>query len=155
MHVVLNAFGDMHIDKVQQEMMNKEILDYISATLGYISGLALTVLLVIVPLMSLLDILYLLVPALKNWYDDTVRNNDKRMVKMVSHLFISKNAIEAFEDASVTNMPVLWCYMKRCIKFYIVVASVIFILTAGLDIVLGFIYKLMSGFIEEDLIYVP
>lgn len=135
-------------DEVTHALYDREYFGYVSVVLSYLSGIALTCLLIIVPIMMIVDVVYLLLPSAKTFYDEWVARHDDAGGRLVKRLLVSKNAIEAFEDAANANSPVMWCYLKRSIKFYAIVVCVIFILVAGIDVILLFIYKLFGGLIE-------
>lgn len=146
MNILLSAAGD--IDEVTRELYARENLYYLSVTLSYISAVLLIVILTIVPLAMVIDVLYLLIPSFKNYYDTNIKGHTDIKAKITERLIVSKNAIESFDDASVTNQPVMLCYLKRSIKFYILVAVVVAVLATGLDTILDLMLKLLSGFLN-------
>lgn len=146
MNVKLLTLTEM--DAVRQALYDREMFEYVSAILSYVSGIVLTLIVVAVSLMLIVDTIYLIFPNAKYVYDNYKMAQKGKLGKIVTHFLVSKNAIEAFEDSSVTGQPVMWCYLKRAIKFYIIVVSIVYVLAAGLDIILVVVYKLISGFLR-------
>lgn len=150
----MNAFlflaADMNanMNDVAHALYDKEYFGYISAILSYVNAVALIAVLIIVPLVMVTDVIYLLMPDAKALYDKYVAAHASKVDHIVQKLLVSKNAIEAFEDASITNTSPIWCYMKRSLKFYVIVVIAIILLTTGLDTILRFTYKLIGNIIE-------
>lgn len=149
MNVILAATENM--DNITHELYTREYLNYLSVTLSYISAILLIAILIIVPLIVVIDVFYLVIPTFKNYYDTNIQGKTDMKSKIVERLLVSKNAIEAFDDASITNKPVMWHYLLRSIKFYIVVSIVVVILATGLDLILDVILKLISGVLNLKL----
>ena len=147
MNILLSAAENM--DEVTHELYIREYLSYISAILSYASAILLILIVIIVPLVMTIDVMYLVVPVFKNYYDTQIKGSTDLKAKVVEHLIVSKNAIEAFDDASITNKPVLFCYMKRSLKFYIIVVIVVALLATGLGTILDFMVKVLGGFLDK------
>lgn len=146
MNILLSAAENM--DEVTHELYTREYLFYISSVLSYVSAILLILIVIIVPLVMVIDVAYLIVPAFKYYYDTQIKGNSDIKAKVVEHLIVSKNAIEAYDDSQTTNKPVLFCYMKRSLKFYILVVTVVVLLATGLDTILDLMLRLLSGFLE-------
>lgn len=144
----LAAEMNNNMDDVTHALYDREYFGYISVVLSYINAIALTAILIIVPFVMIMDVIYLILPNAKALYDNYVATHNDRTGRIVQKLLVSKNAIEAFEDAATTNTSPLWCYMKRSIKFYVIVVVAIILLTTGLDTILRFTYKLIGNIIE-------
>lgn len=146
MNILLSAVENM--DEVTHALYDREFFGYVSAVLSYLNAIGLIAILIIVPLMMVLDTLYLTVPALKSTYDTYRERCTNLRDRVVQRLLVSKNAIESYEDAAVTNTSPIWCYLKRSIKFYIIVVCAVIILTTGLDTILRFTYKLLGNILD-------
>lgn len=135
-------------DEVTHALYDREYFGYVSVVLSYLNAIALTAILIVVPFMMIVDVIYLIFPEAKVLYDNYVETHNDTKGRIVQKLLVSKNAIEAFGDAAQTNTSPLWCYIKRSLKFYVIVVAVIVLLTTGLDTVLRFTYKLFGNIIE-------
>lgn len=146
MNILLSAAGDM--DEVTHALYDREFFGYLSVVLSYLNAIALTAILIIIPLMMVLDTVYLTVPIAKTVFDNYKDTHSDFKDKVVQRLLVSKNALLAYDDAATTGTSPIWCYLKRSIKFYVVVVVVIFILTTGLDTILRFTYKLFGNILD-------
>lgn len=146
MNILLSAAGEM--DEVTHALYDREFFGYVSVVLSYLNTIALAAILIIVPLAMVIDVVYLLVPTAKELYDNYTNTHSDFKGRIVQKLLVSKNAIEAFEDAAVTNKSPIWCYMIRSMKFYVIVVMTVIVLTTGLDTILRFTYKLFGNLLD-------
>ena len=138
------------MDEVTLQLCNKDWFYYANSALGFISTVALIVLLLLTTLTMALDIIYLQLPGAKLLYTEFLENKKgNKFARGAVRLLVSKTAIQSFEEATQKSVPVMWVYMKNSIKHYIFVTILIVILATGLDTILLIVYKLIRGFLAQ------
>ena len=136
-------------DDVAEAMHTGEAIGYTNEVLSYVLGIASVILIFVVSFTLITDMLYLVFPFAKGMYENYCAKEHGVAGKIVTTILVSKHAVEAYKDAAITNQPVMWCYLKRSFKFYIFNTCLIFMCIAGFDLIIGFVYKLVSGWFSN------
>lgn len=134
-----------NIDEEARELYTGETFEYAAAVLNYASAIAMAIILLLVTLMTIIDLFYINLPWAKQLYDNYSAGEQNFVKKVVTHLFVSKNAIESFEQAAVENKSPMVIYLRKSIKFYIIVTIVLTILATGIGTLMKIIVRLLSG----------
>lgn len=132
-------------DAVTEQLYDLEYFEYLSKVYNYVVAIALVILIIAITFMTFVDIFYLTFSPFKVAYDAYIEAAHTGVFARAMHFLVSKNAIGAFEDASVNNSSVYLCYLKRMIRFYIITALIIAVLAGGLPTLMKIVLKLISG----------
>lgn len=119
-------------------------LTFISEAASTILGVAVFLVLMILPIITALDMLYILSPngrnhILKKGLDG--RDGSRRFK------LISKDAVEAVDEAEVEGKSCVKIYLKKRIGMYIVAGVLSMVLLLGVDFLVPIIRELLSGVI--------
>jgi len=118
-------------------------IDFISRGINLLYGVAIVAILIIIFIGTALDLLYMLNPLMSSSMDKLL--NGKRLG---GFRFISKDAVLAKEEAAVKDVHVMYAYLKRRAKTYIITSVVVYILIIGPNRFVMYMYDVLVPFLK-------
>lgn len=118
-------------------------IDFISRGINLLYGVAIVAILIIIFIGTALDLLYMLNPLMSYSMDKLL--NGKRLG---GFRFISKDAVLAKEEAAVKDVHVMYAYLKRRAKTYIITSVVVYILIIGPNRFVMYMYDVLVPFLK-------
>ena len=151
--VLLSSFVNPYTSTEADVSMYYKVVPTISRIVSTGLTFVLILLLTFVPLVTTLDIVYLVVPLAHDKLQEINDKIDKRFHKGEGEhsLFglLSKQALEAYEESTQTGKNAILIYLRKRLIYYIIVASLVFFAIAGFDtitrLVSDILYKLLHG----------
>lgn len=117
---------------------------YIKEIVSFLLGIVAWIIAVLMTCITMLDVAYISIPV----FQDTVRrrhwdgSNSHRMK------FVSRDAVESVNDASINGGSAMSIYIKKRFKTYIICATVLTIILMGTQVIVPLITKIVVAIIN-------
>lgn len=118
-------------------------IDFISRIVNLLFGVAVVAILILIFVGTSLDLMYMLNPLLSSSMDKLLDGK-----RLGGFRLISKDAVLAKEEAAVNNTHVMFVYLKRRIKTYIIASVVVYLLIVGPDRLINYVYDFLVPFLK-------
>ena len=142
----VNPYADSEYE-VDAKMMNQG-LTFIQSIVSVVLMAIIVILGLVIGIVTTLDIMYLTNPLAHDKFDEVIDRRRRDDSKKIKFSFISKQAIDAWAEATETGKNVMLTYLRKRIIFYILAAVVMFLIVYGWTNVASFVAKMIYNLLE-------